>query len=316
MSKIKIAISGIGAVGGYYGGLLAAHYQNSDEVDIFFIARGKNLQAIKENGLEIKKSFKTLNTRPTLATDNPADIGPVDYLFICTKSYDLEDNIHHLSPVIGPDTVIVPLLNGADISEQIQKIVPDAHVWKGCTYIGARLVSPGHVQKFTLKDRIIFGLNGKDKKRQQELYKLLSTARIQCTNPDDIDSEIWKKFFMISTAATITSFFNETIHEVIEKHIDLFIALGYELQSVAEAKGIKLPEDIVFSSIKSQQMMPNGSTTSMHTDFKRGGNTEIETLTGYVLREAAALGLEVPSYQFMYKGLTQFPYPKTQTNLD
>lgn len=121
---------------------------------------------------------------------------------------------------------------------------------------------------------------------------------------------------MISTAATITSFFNETIHEVIEKHIDLFIALGYELQSVAKAKGIKLPEDIVLSSIKSQQMMPNGSTTSMHTDFKRGGNTEIETLTGYVLREAAALGLEVPSYQFMYKGLTQFPYPKTQTNLD
>ena len=142
------------------------------------------------------------------------------------------------------------------------------------------------------------------------MQKILSSARILSTNPDDIDFEIWKKFFMISTAATVTSYFNETINEVIDKHIDLFITLGYELQSVIEAKGIKLPEDIVFSSIKSQQMMPNGSTTSMHSDFRRGSKTEIETLTGYVIREAEALGLEVPTYQFMYKGLTQFPYPR------
>ncbi|RHU27263.1 2-dehydropantoate 2-reductase [Parabacteroides sp. TM07-1AC] len=310
MSKIKIAISGIGAVGGYYGGLLAAYYQNSEEVEIFFISRGENLQAIRKDGLEIKKSFKKITAIPTLATDDPTEIGPVDYLFCCTKSYDLEDNIRDLAPVIGPDTIIIPLLNGADISERIQQIVPDNKVWKGCVYIGSRLVSPGHVQKFTLKDRLFFGHNSKDKEKQVELQKLLSSARILSTNPADIDFEIWKKFFMISTAATITSYFNETINEVIDKHIDLFITLGYELQSVAEAKGIKLPEDIVFSSIKSQQMMPNGSTTSMHTDFRRGSKTEIETLTGYVIREAEALKLEVPTYQFMYKGLTQFPYPR------
>ena len=92
MSKVKIAISGIGAVGGYYGGSLAAYYENNDDVDIFFISRGKNLEAIKENGLQIKKSYRRITTRPTLATDNPAEIGPVDYLFLCTKSYDLEDN--------------------------------------------------------------------------------------------------------------------------------------------------------------------------------------------------------------------------------
>lgn len=109
MSKIKIAISGIGAVGGYYGGLLAAHYQDSEDVDIFFISRGENLKAIKEFGLEIKKSFKKTIAIPTLATDNPAEIGPVDYLLCCTKSYDLEENIRHLKPVISPETVILPL---------------------------------------------------------------------------------------------------------------------------------------------------------------------------------------------------------------
>lgn len=310
MSKIKIAFSGIGAVGGYYGGTLAAFYEKSSEVDVFFIARGENLRVIRENGLEIKKSYKKILAKPTLATDNPAEIGPVDYLFCCTKSYDLEDNIRQLSPVIGPDTVIIPLLNGAEISEQIQKILPDNKVWKGCVYIGARLISPGHIEKFSLKDRLFFGLNKKDKEQQEKLRSLLNNARIFVTNPDDIDIEIWKKFFMISPAATITSYFNATINEVISDHMDLFIALGYELKSVAEAKGIQLPEDIVFSSIQAQKMMPGNSTTSMHSDFKNGNRTEIETLTGYVIREADALGIEVPTYKFMYKGLTEFPYPE------
>lgn len=310
MSKIKIAISGIGAVGGFYGGLLAAQYQNSEDVDIFFIARGKNLQAIRKNGLELKKSFKIINAKPTLATDDPAEIGPVDYLLCCTKSYDLDNNIEHLSPVIGPDTVILPLLNGADISERIQKLLPNNKVWKGCVYIGARLVSPGHIQKFTLKDRLIFGIKDKDKERQHELWTLLNNAYISADNPKDIDTEIWKKFFMISTAATITSYYNATINEVINDHIEHFISLGYELQGVTEALGIKLPENIVFSSIESQKMMPNGSTTSMHIDFKQRKNTEVETLTGYVIRTAKIFGLKVPTYQFMYKGLTHFPYPK------
>ena len=125
----------------------------------------------------------------------------------------------------------------------------------------------------------------------------------------NIPLEIWKKFFMISTAATITSYFNETIGEVINKHINLFITLGYELKSVAVAKGISLPDNQVFSAIDAQKIMPNNSTTSMHSDFQKGNRTEVETLTGYVVRAAQELDIEVPTYQFMYKGLTEFPYP-------
>lgn len=310
MSKTKIAISGIGAVGGYYGGLLAGHYRDSDEVDIYFISRGENLQAIQKNGLEVKNTFQTITAVPKLATDNPAEIGPVDYLFCCTKSYDLEENIAQLAPVIGPDTVIIPLLNGADIAEQVQKILPNNEVWKGCTYICSRLVAPGKVEKFTIKDRIFFGSNDGDKVRQAQLHQLLSRARVQSTNPDNIDEEIWKKFFMISTSATMTSFFNASIGDVLANHMDMFITLGYELKSVAEAKGIVLPEKQVFASIESQKIMPASSTTSMHSDFKRGSRTEIETLTGSVVRAAAELGIEVPTYQLMYRGLTEFPYPK------
>ena len=313
MCKTKIAISGIGAVGGYYGGLLAARYKDSEDVEIYFISRGENLKVIKEQGLEIKNTFLTIKAIPKLATDNPAEIGSVDYLFCCTKSYDLEENMAQLQPVIGPRTVIIPFLNGADISERIQKLVPDNEVWKGCAYIGARLIKPGRVEKFTLKDRLIFGSNQADRSRQEKLRDLLANARVQVTNPDDIDFEIWKKFYMISTAATITSYFNEPISDIIENHNDLFIALGYELQSVAEAKGIRFPDNYVFTSIESQKMMPNHSTTSMHSDFQKGHRTEVETLTGYVVRAARESGIEVPTYTLMYKGLTEFPYPIKQT---
>ena len=236
MNKTKIAISGIGAVGGYYGGLLAARYKDSEDIDIYFISRGENLEEIRKNGIEVKNTFLTIKAKPTLATDNPAEIGPVDYLFCCTKSYDLEENIVQLTPITGPNTVIIPLLNGADIAERIQKLLPNNEVWKGCVYIGSRLTEPGVVEKFSLKERIFFGNKDANKDKQTELLKLLMYARLNAFNPADIDLRIWKKFFMISTAATITSYFNETIGEVVNNHIDLFITLGYELKSVAEAK--------------------------------------------------------------------------------
>lgn len=310
MSKTKIAISGIGAVGGYYGGLLANRYKDSDEAEIYFISRGENLRAIKENGLQVKNTFQTMTVFPALATDNPAEIGPVDYLFCCTKSYNLEENMAQLAPVIGPDTVIIPLQNGAGIAEKIQELLPGHEVWKGCVYIGARLTEPGKVEKFTMKDRLFFGSNEGSKERQKELFSLLSNARVLVTNPDDIDAEIWKKFFMISTAATITSYFNESIGDVVNNHLDLFITLSYELKSVAEAMGVNLPENVVFTSIDSQKMLPGSSTTSMHSDFMRGGPNELETLTGYVINCAKEYGIEVPTYLFMYKGLKEFPYPQ------
>ena len=203
MNKTKIAISGIGAVGGYYGGLLAARYKDSEDIDIYFISRGENLEEIRKNGIEVKNTFLTIKAKPTLATDNPAEIGPVDYLFCCTKSYDLEENIVQLTPIIGPNTVIIPLLNGADIAERIQKLLPNNEVWKGCVYIGSRLVRPGRVEKFTIKDRMFFGSKQGNKKRQKDLQDILANARILTTIPDDIDLEIWKKFFMISTLSLI-----------------------------------------------------------------------------------------------------------------
>lgn len=309
MSKIRIAISGIGAVGGYFGGLLANQYKDSEAVDVFFIARGENLEYIKEHGLRIKIGARIQNFAPTLATDNAADIGPVDYLFCCTKSYDLEENIEQLRPAIGPDTVIIPLLNGMDITRRIQKILPEQEVWKGCVYIVSRLQEPGLIEKFRGKEKLLFGSANGNPEKQKELLDILTQAHINAFNPEDIDSCIWQKFFLISTAATITSYFNQTVSEVLEQHRDLFLLLAVELKSIADALAVPLPADIVKQTLDSQRSMPAGSTTSMHSDFINGKRTELETLTGYVIRIADSMKIDIPTYRFMYNGLTVFPYP-------
>lgn len=122
--EIKIAFSGIGGVGGYYGGRLAHFYRQSENIKIYFISRGENLEVISREGLKIQTLHEEIIVHPTLATHSPKDIGPVDYLFCTTKSYDLAGNLEEVRPLIGPSTVIIPLLNGANITEEIRRLVP------------------------------------------------------------------------------------------------------------------------------------------------------------------------------------------------
>lgn len=303
MSAIKIAISGIGAVGGYYGGMLADHFKDSSEVELFFISRGENLKVIKEKGLKIESGNKVIVANPRMATDKPEEVGEADYLLCCTKSYDLKDNILKLAPLIGKKTVIVPFLNGANITEEIEKILPAQEVWQGCVYIGSRLIEPGLISKFSTKERLFFGSETGNKERQGILLNLFLEAGINAFNPEEITMRIWKKFFMISTAATITSYYNKPIDEVIRDNYDTFKALCLELKNIAFAKGVRLSDDIIDTTIETQRMMPPGSVTSMHYDFIQGRQSEVENLTGYVVREAERLDTPVPLYLKMYNKL-------------
>ncbi len=304
MAQIRIAVSGIGAVGGYYGGMLAHKYRDNPDIEIDFISRGENMRVIREKGLQITSTDNHFTAYPRLITDHPEEIGEVDFILCCTKSYDLKENLLHLQPLIGTKTIIVPFLNGANITEQIEDLYPTQTVWKGCVYIGSRLKEAGVVDKFSIKERLFFGSEKEDFEKQQLLLKVFTEAGINAFNPKNITERIWKKFFMISTAATITSYYDQPIDEVLKEKQDVFQSLCSELEKVAIAKGIFLGENIIKSTLETQKMMPPGSITSMHHDFKQGKQTELENLTGYVVREARRLKIAVPLYETMYQKLS------------
>lgn len=299
--KTKIIIAGIGGVGGYFGGLLAKHYEQSEEVDIVFYARGMNQAAIHNNGLIIRKGNTEINAFPKLVSPRPLVIGEGDVLIISCKSYDLEEMITGLKPCIGKHTIILPLLNGVDSKERIQRIYPENIVLDGCAYIVSRLQSPGVIINMGNVQTLYFGDEGSNEERLSALEKLMTDAGVEAHYSKDIQRVVWEKFIFISPTATVTTAFNKSIGACLNNPpaVETIDGLITEMLKVVERKGIMVANDMREQVWKRLRALPADSTSSMHSDQLRGHRTEMESLTGYVLQEGKRLGLEMPVYERM-----------------
>ena len=240
---MNILFSGIGGVGGYYGGVMAAHYKDVAGVDISFFARGRHLETIRRDGLTVRFPGGEFKAFPAVATDKAEDAGPADYIFLATKTYNLDENLDQLAPVVSPDTVLIPLLNGVDNVSRIASRFPEAGVWGGCTYIVTRREAPGLVCKYSERDSLWFGNAGASSERQDALEKLFRDAGINCTATAEIGLRLWKKFMLTSTGGTLTSYYDTCIGDVLKYHKDVFVGLAREVQVLAAAHGYMLPED-------------------------------------------------------------------------
>ena len=305
--KTKIAIVGLGGVGGYFGGMLAKYYANNPEVEICFVARGEHLKKIKENGLKLITEKGTFNIFPKLATDNVTEIGTVDYIIMTPKSYDLDSSVAQIKPLIGADTVILPLLNGIDNSERIRVILPETEVWDGCCYIVAKINKPGVVENSGDIHRLLFGNQNKISERLLAFEKLLKTAGLETHFYENILSEIWKKFFFISTSASLTSYFDVSYNELItdKSRRQTLVELSNELIQIAEKEGVMIETSEIDKLIHQFENLPSGTTTSMHRDFIAKKNTEVHSLTGIVVKLGKKHKIPTPTYEKVYDGLTE-----------
>ncbi|MEI8086127.1 MAG: 2-dehydropantoate 2-reductase [Paludibacter sp.] len=303
--KTKIVIVGLGGVGGYYGGLLARQYAESPEVEIYFVVRGAHLKKVQEEGLTVITETGTFVVHPTLATDNVTEIGVADYVIMTTKSYDLEATIHQIKPCVGKHTVILPLLNGIDNAPRIRAILPETEVWEGCVYIVARLNAPGVVESSGNVHAFNFGSENETDERLVILEKLLKDAGIEAVLHKKIIPVIWKKFFFISSTASLTSYFNVGFYDLLtdEFRKNTLIKLLEELLLVANAEGAEMDGSIIDSITYRLEKLPRETTSSMHTDFKAGKNTELKTLTGIVVEFGKKYGIDTPTYEMVYEEL-------------
>ena len=311
----NITISGLGGVGGYYGAMLvqAARREGLGRT-ISFVARGAHCEAIRQRGLHVHTPERDFIVTPDFVAEDAHSLPPASLLILATKSYDLEANIQQLHPIIQPDTIILPLLNGADITAQVQALLPELRVWDGCVYISGRKPSAGEILLEAERERFIYGSRLPERSSEElELYALLSSVGVNVHNPDDIETQIRKKFLMISATATGTSYFNQTVGEALAAHREEMRGLIEELCTLFSALGHDLGEDAVERTLERQTFMIPSTTSSMHVDFMAGRPTELETLTGYVVREARRIGLTLPLYERMYTALASQPYPITET---
>jgi 2-dehydropantoate 2-reductase len=148
MNNLNVCFIGVGGVGGYFGGKLAHTFSSNPDppVTIFFVARGKHLEAIKRNGLVVKSpEFGSMTCRPTLAAERISELPPIDIFLIAVKGYDLMDAAASIRNHVEQNTVILPLLNGADIQERLRDEIETGMILPACVYISAHIEEPGVV---------------------------------------------------------------------------------------------------------------------------------------------------------------------------
>jgi 2-dehydropantoate 2-reductase len=303
---IKIAIIGLGGVGGYYGGLLSRFSeQHPEELQVYFIARGTHLEKIKESGLTVIAETDRFVTRPALVTNRLADIGEVDYLIMATKSYDLDEVAEQVRPVVGRSTIILPLLNGIDNVSRLRAHFPDNEVWYGCAYIIARLTAPGEVESSGNVHYLHFGHEKRSSSELKFIEKLFVQAGIEATLKEEVIRAIWRKFFYISTTAALTTYLNTGFRDLVwnEEFKPMYIQLMQELYAVSQAENIGLPESLIEDMMRYGGSLPAGTTSSMNSDYLAGRRIELETLVGVVVRLARHHQVAVPLYERIYERL-------------
>jgi len=296
--KTRIGILGLGGVGGYFGGLLAKEYYKSNDVEIIFIARGGTQNAIANSGLKIVTDDSEIIVHPKLVSNNPDEIGVLDYLICATKSYDIEESLMALKKCITLKTVILPLYNGVDAPERIQKIFPENDILQGCVYIISLITLPGTIRKMGFYEKLFFGSKTTSVSKLKELQNIFKNAKIESYLVENIEETVWEKFIFISALASTTSYLNQNIGEVLSnaESKELYVQLLNEIDAVAKAKGLILPKDIVEQTIIKLEKSPKEATSSMHRDLLAGKNTEAISLTKFVVNEGIKYNVKTPFY--------------------
>jgi 2-dehydropantoate 2-reductase len=303
--RTRIGILGLGGVGGYFGGLLAKAYFDSDAIEIIFIARGETQKAVTQNGLKIISDTNEVIVFPNLVSNDSEEIGELDYLICATKTYDIESSFESIKSCISQNTIILPLYNGVDATERIQLLFPENMVLQGCAYIVSMIVSPGVIRKLGHFEKLYFGSRTAPISKLNALQSIFEKAAIESYLSESIEETVWEKFIFISPLASATSYLDQNIGAILNNPANkaIYISLLNEISAVAAAKGLAMPNDSIAQTIIKLEKSPQDATSSMHRDLLAGRNTEVLSLTEYVIKEGEKYGVVTSTYQMILEKL-------------
>lgn len=293
---MEIAIVGVGGVGGFLGGKLATTFADGREHRVYFMARGAHLKVIQRQGLILMTQGKELHAEPWNVSQDPRDWPRMDVVFLCVKGPDLERASWQIERCLGSGTVVIPIQNGIANREILEGILPLVRIAHGCFYGSAYIKEPGVVVHASGPGRLVFGRDPEDMDFLAPYRDLLLRAGIPAELIPQVEAEIWSKFlFLFPLSATMTSF-REPLGPVLEgeKKRSVLVGLMREVESLAKARGIALPEEIIPRTLEFLQSFPPDSKSSLLRDLERGGTNEVDWLFGPMIKEGQRLGVSLP----------------------
>ena len=298
---MKIAIYGAGGVGGYYGAVLARAGH-----EISLVARGAHLAAIQQHGLRVRSPGGDFEVRPSHATEDPAEIGPVDAVIVAVKSLHLAAVRDGIAPLLDPDTLVVPLLNGVDAHEALLPAVGRARMGKGLTRIISEISRPGEIRHVGLEPYVAMaGWDGGTSTRVEALVAAMNEAGVQAEVPPDIDAALWFKFLLICSIGGVCAVCRMPVGPVrtLPETRELLLRAMQEVADVARGLGIVLPGDAVTRALAIADSLPPEGTSSLQRDIAAGAPSELDDWSGAAVRLGARSGVPTPVQSFIYSVL-------------
>ena len=298
---MRIAVFGTGGVGGYFGGRLAQAGH-----DVWFIARGAHLRAIREHGLKVDSAAGDFTIFPANAIDDVSEIGEVDLVILGVKAWQVSEAARTMKPLVGRHTTVVPLQNGVDAASQLVDQLGADKVIGGLCRIVSFVVEPGHIRHAGFAPSIIIGeLDNRRTERIESIAQTFQRAGLDTTVAADIQVALWTKFLFIASFSGVGAMANAPAGVVRKdpKWRALILAAMAEIYALAHARGVKLPANSVETVMASVDGLPEDATSSMHRDIAAGKPSELDSQNGAVVRMAHENAVEVPTHTLIYQTL-------------
>jgi len=313
--QMRIAVIGIGGVGGYFGGRLARHYAGSREVEIIFVARGEHLRHIQESGLRQITEEGEVTAVPTLATDRPEACGRFDLVLFCVKGYSLKEITGRIKGNVDRGSTVVSLLNGVDNVQTLKAILPDSRILNGCVYIGAHIAAPGVVRQAGGSCQLFFGPEDGDLSGLSAMASVLQAAGLKEVLTADIRTVVWEKYLFVSPLASATAYLDQPIGAFVEKGADRDFLEGLmrEVAAIGIAQGVGISDEMIRAALAKNSLFPYETKTSLQMDFESGREIEIDIFTGYIVRKGRQLGIATPLHDRVYARLADRSGPRSGT---
>lgn len=293
-SPPRIAVMGAGAVGCYFGGMLAR-----SGAPVTLIGREALVKTVNKDGLFLD-SIKFQEKIKISAATGVSAAKQADVVLFCVKTPDTETAAKELKPHLSPNAIVLSLQNGVDNVERIRKTT-GIEALPAVVYVAVEMVALGHVRHTGRGDLILGGASPRE--RLEYLAKLFEKAGIPCKISENIEAELWKKMVMNCAYNAISALGqarygrmvkNPGIRKLMQKTVE-------EVVAVAKAGNVQLPEKGLMEAVFKLGEVMEAATSSTAQDLARGKKTEIDSLNGYLVRRGAELGVPTPVNQTLYR---------------
>jgi len=291
----KIAVAGAGAVGGYFGGMLARA-----GAPVVFIGRPAFVEAVAKDGLQLDTTTFKERLRVSASADLAAVRG-ADIVLFCVKTTDTAQTSRELATLISPGAIVVSMQNGADNAEQIHA-ASEIKALAAAVYVAASVPSPGTVKHVGRGDLVL----GPENEKTKRVAEIFTRAKVPCRISENIAGELWTKLVWNCALNALSALGKVTYGEIIASADAKQLLEGtvYEVLAVAHAAGIKPtglddPQAALAGAYKiAEQMSATRSSTAQ--DMMRGKKTEIDSLNGFIARKGRELGVPAPLNHALY----------------